>query len=61
MNAEQYIYMLHHFMSSEIHENVSKYPENLYSIESLDQELFNAVPDESGVQLQRPGGALDHA
>ena len=39
MSTEQYIYMAHHFMLSEIHENVSKYPENLYSIESLDQEL----------------------
>ena len=61
MSTEQYLYMAHHFMSSVIHENVSKYPENLYSIESLDQELFNAVPDKSGVQLQRPGGPSDHA
>ena len=41
------------------HQDLSKRPRNLYLIESMAQELSNAVPDDSKLPLQLSRGPLE--
>ena len=47
IGPQQSVYMLHALMRPANHQDFSKRPENLYLIESMAQELSNAVPDDS--------------
>ena len=58
MGPQQFLYIVHALMSPANDQDLSKHPGNLYLIESISQELPNAVPDASELLPQLPGGPV---